>query len=564
MFLKLFTKAVLKKITASSATKNIPSLSALNALLTMCLLCAVHSTSTAQTGPGGIENSNGKSALSLWLEAKESLYTDTLGKQMAVDGERIRSWKDNSGWNVKTKINVDKKRPTFFSNVPQLNNQPALLFNRANGASNEFNVLHIDSFLPKGDFTIYCVFSARIAGGGTDLPGIKTGASNNSWYYGAGLVDTDVQGITNDMGLALTDTSLAAGEGDLSSLSDYTLKTPVKLNQTTIGAMVVDASHGKMDVFTNGGNLVTTPSSSAARDQVSKISIGATNGNTIYPTNYFDGYIASVLIFSKALNDVEKIILDNYLSAKYATSLATHDYYTMDEPLYGNYDFDVAGIGMAANGNAQISAKGEGIFEMSNPRKLTKDKFFFWGHDSVSPDLMDETDVPLSNTKRLKRTWRTSAINGDLGGVDVKVDLDHVPPGMESWVSLLFDVNNNGKFADDSTGIIRGSKKITGKTYGFSNVTFPDKIRFTVALVPPVFIEEKNLTITPNGDGNNDEYYIKETGLTRIFDRNGQVVKEFNCPCSWNGTNTNGDLVTTGFYVIKFANDQSVGITLIR
>jgi hypothetical protein len=529
------------------------------------ILLLVNHLCLAQTGPGGIEKNDGSTALKLWLDASSQVFNDTLKQQVSVNGDRIKSWGDRSGNKIKTTILNDNQRPTLSEGLSYFNNESALLFTRSGGTTNAFNALHTGAIPGVGNITIYCIFNSKTPPGGNDItPASASGDSPNSWYYGAGLVDADMPGIQNDFGLGINNLSIAAGAGDQASTKDYTIKTGISMNQTYMGSMVLNSTNGKMDLYTNGSNQVSINGFTAPRDPIQQITIGATNGNSSYPTNYFDGYIANILVFNKALNNAEQVILNNYLTAKYAINLLTMDYYTMDDQPNGNYDYDVAGIGMAADGTSLLDAKGEGIIEMSNPRTVANDRFLFWGHNNISLDEIERTDVPDPKMTRLKRTWRVSEIKGDLGGVDVKVELKNATPDMASHIGILFDTNMNGKFSDDTASIIQGAKHVGGNTFLFSNVNFTDRARFTFAVYPQVFTEEKNLTLTPNGDGNNDEYYIKEPGITRIFDKNGLLVKEFNCPCSWNGTNINGDLVTTGFYLIKFANEQSINITVIR
>lgn len=60
--------------------------------------------------------------------------------------------------------------------------------------------------------------------------------------------------------------------------------------------------------------------------------------------------------------------------------------------------------------------------------------------------------------------------------------------------------------------------------------------------------------ISPLDGGQQSSYFIDKPGVVRIFDMNGNVIREFTAPATWDGTGTGGDIVTTGYYVITIDN----------
>jgi internalin A len=68
----------------------------------------------------------------------------------------------------------------------------------------------------------------------------------------------------------------------------------------------------------------------------------------------------------------------------------------------------------------------------------------------------------------------------------------------------------------------------------------------------------------PNGDGIADTYFIKETGLANIYNREGVLIKKLTIPANWDGTNTSGQDAPSGLYVIEINSSSSVRITLLR
>ena len=74
----------------------------------------------------------------------------------------------------------------------------------------------------------------------------------------------------------------------------------------------------------------------------------------------------------------------------------------------------------------------------------------------------------------------------------------------------------------------------------------------------------KEIAITPNEDGKADVFYFDEIGIGTIYDRYGRVVKEIQFPGYWDGTDKNGKLVTSGYYIIKLDSNKSIPISVIR
>lgn len=72
------------------------------------------------------------------------------------------------------------------------------------------------------------------------------------------------------------------------------------------------------------------------------------------------------------------------------------------------------------------------------------------------------------------------------------------------------------------------------------------------------------IEVTPNGDGLNDNLTILEKGNSKIFDRNGNLVFELLSPAEWNCTNKNGELVTSGVYMLYTDGIFIKSITVFR
>jgi internalin A len=73
-----------------------------------------------------------------------------------------------------------------------------------------------------------------------------------------------------------------------------------------------------------------------------------------------------------------------------------------------------------------------------------------------------------------------------------------------------------------------------------------------------------NPVISPNNDGQSEDYYIPFQGTAKIYNRQGQIVNEFIVPSSWNGTDRSGNFVPMGLYVIVCDGQKEITITVVR
>ena len=68
----------------------------------------------------------------------------------------------------------------------------------------------------------------------------------------------------------------------------------------------------------------------------------------------------------------------------------------------------------------------------------------------------------------------------------------------------------------------------------------------------------------PNGDGIADTYFIEESGTAKIYNKNGEMVKELDTPANWDGTTKKGQDAPTGLYVIVVNGNTNIKVTLLR
>lgn len=69
--------------------------------------------------------------------------------------------------------------------------------------------------------------------------------------------------------------------------------------------------------------------------------------------------------------------------------------------------------------------------------------------------------------------------------------------------------------------------------------------------------------LTPNGDGVDDLFYIDQTGYARIYNKSGKLLREFQAPGYWDGTDNYGQLQPLGLYIIRIDEKEQQKVLLI-
>lgn len=520
--------------------------------------------SLAQTGPAGVGTTDGSSALKMWLDAGKGVFADTNQTKPAEVGEKAKLWKDLSGSKNHVYAQADSNSPMLDLPNQELNGQNAIRFFQNQNSTNRRNYLVSKSFSKTNDITVYCVFHALKKAGGNNITPYQAKKYNDTmWYSGAGLVDGGMPGFINDVSLAFCDTSIAVGVGDSTTNTDYCIKTPASINTTYFATLQKEAWTGKLSVGHNNSATTSYLAGAQPINNSEKYFIGSTSDVLTGKTKpFFDGYIASILIYNKILNTAEKIILENYLSAKYNLPLLQNDLYKFDEPSAGNYDYELVGVGKAVDGTSQLTAKGEGIVEI-NANELKNGDFILIGHNGA-PISASSDGLPEGLKFKLERKW-ASTNTGKSQKVDIIVDPKDIPLLDNKDVALLIDTDQNGSFSNETVGkgIIAASEVSNLGRLIFRGVELKNGSIFTFGKLKSQSSLNENY-FSPNGDGVADIYFIEHSGKTAIYDRSGGLVKSIPTPAYWDGTNEKGELAAPGIYFLIANEDSQKTVTLIR
>lgn len=443
-------------------------------------------------GPGGVFNITGTSNLSLWLNAS------TISQ---ADNTNLTSWTDQSGYG-NTANAVGGNEPVFRTGI--INTNPAVRFTAAN--TDYLRVADAASLKPNS-------ISIFVAGMYTTSASawapfiIKT--STDSWNDGYSIsrdnLNSSVRSFINQWDANFINSALAP--------STFTL-----IN------MVYDKQN--VQTFYNGTSQGTDPLTANINNSNNFLYVGVSPnpaGTGIHRP--FDGDMSEIVLINRNVSLIERILIQNYLAAKYGLTLGSDDVYTMDNPANGNYDFDVAGVGQASDGSRHVDARGTGVVRMvvQSPSSLFNNTFLLWGHNNAS---MTSNFVDIDGTiivERLNRVWRVSEV-GDVGNVSISFDISSLPGSpIGSDLRLLIDRDGDG-FADNDVAPIAGGT-LDGSMVTFNGINLQNGDRFTLGntnLAAPlpvelVFFRAKangstvDLTWRTASETNNDYFTIERS-----------------------------------------------------
>ncbi len=166
--------------------------------------------------------------------------------------------------------------------------------------------------------------------------------------------------------------------------------------------------------------------------------------------------------------------------------------------------------------------------------------------------------IPLINASSLR--YSTENINcNELGSA--KIDLLSIVGGTSPYTAKLISSIGKDTVTAGSNGLFLGLQEedydliITDVQQ--KKLVLPKKIN-----IKANYEECKPLVITPDGDGNNDELYLAYNEKIRIFDKQGLLINELNGPNYWKATNTKGETVSSGYYVIR-TTDASIKVYVV-
>lgn len=357
--------------------------------------------SYSQTGPGGVGANDGSSALRFWYAASNESY---------ANGVRVNAVSDLSGYGNDL-LAAGIERPTFVLSDGGINNASSFSFNGSNelettykGNSNE-NM----SFGIVLNYTSDSELNIAIQHGGRNTIGF----THDDKF-------TDYVGAEDNI-------------GPIAPISTWMIHSKTFSNPGGV-------ERGDLIYYLNNQSNKTDTYKIESRTSTTLVGGNGSGGGSD-----LIGRIAEVYKFTKVLNTAERIIIDNYLAAKYNRVLAVNDLYNKDNPGQGNFDHKVAGIGQATYGSNHTDSQGTGIIRINTPDDLQNDEYLFWGEDVQNSAYDFSALAAPSKRYRINTKWRVSE-QGNVGNINFSVaasDLSGVPNGIVKLVrSTTSDFSN--------------------------------------------------------------------------------------------------------------------------
>lgn len=130
----------------------------------------------------------------------------------------------------------------------------------------------------------------------------------------------------------------------------------------------------------------------------------------------------------------------------------------------------------------------------------------------------------------------------------------------------IFYTSNGGDYEFSIDGVVyQNSNLFTNLEQGEYHISVRDKNGCEPTPYQTVYLLDYPRTFTPNNDGYNDTWYIKDSNFKRsieqieIFDRYGKLLKQLNPNQSWDGTFLGNNLPADDYwFAIKLYNNKTI------
>ena len=472
----------------------------------------------AQTGPGGIGST---STNGLWLKADELNLSN---------GAVVSSWADVSGNSNDANQSTADDQPKFYT-TSNLNSLPVVRFD-----GNDQMLINDADIL---DGTVGITYFAVVRPSnlsnkplgilGKRIYYTDPNTYSYDWFfYNSGNFNLDINNSSN---------RLTTAEHFFNS-TNYLLSMDFDGNRVqSVRSKIYSAG-----VMLKEGN----DPDNAVRATTSPLTIGALNQDY---GNYLGGDYAEIIHFNYALNVAERVIVDNYLSAKYDISISDNKY-VGDDSGNGDYDFNVIGVGTDVFFTHYTSDDAKGL-SLSVASGFADGDYVFAGNRGEQ-NYAVTSDISAPVEVRWKRVWYIDITNS--GTIDLTFDFSDAgvsqTPSNASNYELLYRSSQTGDYTvfNSTLSVSINDDKVT-----FNNVSLSDANDgyFTIGTVDesssslPIELIGFNVNIKSQlvnidwqtaSETNNDYFTIERSQDAQNWDKiekvygagNSNIVQEYN------------------------------------
>ena len=406
-------------------------------LLCLAVFFASNISPVFSQTPGGVNTTSG---VRYWFDVADFSST--------ANSTAIGTWVNKGGNSDDLIQSSNSARPTLRNNVTDnINGFPVIRFD---GSNDEFTLVN-DNDINLGtrtEMSYSLVFKTSSDISSTQFLYEQGGSTRGiSFYIESNQLYVAAWNDNND--------------GVASPWSTQYVSTTIQTNTAYILSMVYDggtsSNNGTVAVYLNGALVQTLTGIGTLYEHAGSIRIGnigdnsRTHSSNGYTTDSpFDGDLSEFIISTYAQVDAERILTENYLSAKYNISLSSNDIYFGDQSSLGNFDFEVLGIAQTSASSTSSSANNGGLIALSSPANLGAGESLILGHDNASASSWVTSQSPdPTNVQHINRIWRVTE-TGDVGSLTLTIDANYLP-SIPSGYQLGVLVDDDGNLSSNGT-----------------------------------------------------------------------------------------------------------------
>lgn len=449
--------------------------------LFLALFFIIACISGAQTGPAGVGTSTTNV---LWLKADKGTSTTT-------NGGAVSTWSDQSGNGINVTQTVAVQQPSYTASL--MNGFPAIQFDNNNAAGqNDFlggpDHPSLDNTPGYSFFT--ATYMTNIGSDARCIVSKRTSIDVDEafmlFYWTPTSLNVDIDGL---------------GDRQSTSPTTYTVNTGYILDAFYNGSL---PTASRTTIYEEEILRKTfSETSTSVPNKPSPLNVGCTHQGNSRP---FGGYISEIIIYTVTVNDAQRIIVNNYLSAKYNLPLSANDKYAGDNSGNGNYDREVAGIGRESSGsNPSFSASISGGLTISSNSGLDNTDYILAGHASTlnMQYTLDVGGMTGTANARWLRIWYVDITNTSTS-INCNIEFDMSDGGVGGTVLgnasdyvLLYRAGQTGNWTELTTG-----SSIVGDRVLFNGYTLVNDGYYTIGTknyeVSPLPIQLVDFNATKN------------------------------------------------------------------
>jgi len=405
-------------------------------LLVAMFFLFYYSAALSQT-PGG---ANTQTGVRYWFDVANFSATS--------NNTSISTWVNNGGNTDDLSQSTSNARPTLRNNVTD--NQNGFPVVRFDGTDDEFTLSNDNDINlgTRSEMSYELVFKTSSDINSTQFIYEQGGSTRGiSFYIESNRLYVAGWNDNND--------------GPASPWLTQSTSTIIQTNTPYILSVVYDGgtttNNGTISVYLDGSLIQTLTGIGTLYEHAGSIRIGNIGDNTrTHASNGyssdspFNGDILEFVISTFAQSDAERILVENYLSAKYDISLTGNDIYFGDQSSLGNHDFEVLGIAQTSGSSSSSSANNGGIIALSNPTNLGTGESLIMGHDNGTVSAWVTTQSPdPTYVQHTNRIWRVTE-SGSVGTVTLTIDANALP-AIPSGYQLGVLVDDDGNLSANGT-----------------------------------------------------------------------------------------------------------------